>query len=320
MGQLKIALVAEPSPDHCVANIADVLRTEGHHVSAILHPDDEEQPEAGLDLVIGFGPSMKWFLNRECTWKFGLLFANSHDDFLHLAREDGQAAQGIQKAIHYIYTNSPLFAGEYAQIKSTCRLAPVDDVFTSYPLRPHDVVQLERTELRCIVENIADRDFSFVAWVAKRFPDRTALCLPASVMDMQDPEEVIPSELIPFLRVYDDDGEYHDLFRSALLYIPAPRIGDYRFHICPPELFRAAIAGTMPVMPLHPVIRPIGQHLPLAESLKQAGAFIKNAIAQDPTWLKQELQAMVNFHAAHVEMLSARSATEAIINAYEESA
>lgn len=132
-----------------------------------------------------------------------------------------------------------------------------------------------------VIPNIADRDFSLVALVAKWVkangkgvpfpifvPDSERARLPKALEEFRVP--VLPSALFACWTYIHN-------------YIPAIRITDYRGGVVPAELIQAIMAGVPPVIIAHPIVVPLeGTVEPLYSSLTQLRAALPYGLQAKP--------------------------------------
>jgi hypothetical protein len=119
-----------------------------------------------------------------------------------------------------------------------------------------------------IIPNIADRDFSLVALVAK-WVKVNGKGIPFPIFVPESERARLPSSLEEF-RVPVGPSQLFECWTYLKNYIPATRITDYRGGIIPVELVQAALSGVPPVIIAHPIVMPLsGTIEPLYSAMSQ---------------------------------------------------
>lgn len=116
-----------------------------------------------------------------------------------------------------------------------------------------DELKAKPQTIGTFLPNVQDRDFSFLCWIYEKLKQR----------EMED-------RFVIFKHFYPGDADdrmhqlpgnlnYTETFDLELpaIYIPAPRITDYRAGVLPVELIQAWYSGCRPLVPFHPNIAPL---------------------------------------------------------------
>jgi len=110
-----------------------------------------------------------------------------------------------------------------------------------------------------VLPNVKDRDFSLLLWVREKLIQR-GMQSRFKVFLHADAEGRLPGKL-QFETYTDERRPYGDID----VYVPVPRITDYRSGVIPAEFIQAWHAGCRPLAVFHPNLEPLG--IPLYGSL-----------------------------------------------------
>lgn len=243
-------------------------RLVGHEV-VIGDMDDRgfkiERDPTEYDLVITMDASLWYFRNRlAIRGRFMTCLASfCMGDLYHVLQQEDLADLGVGA----IFTNSYAFS---QQIKPGI---PV--VYTWKPVVPvlPDANAEKSFPFGTIIPNIADRDFSLVAVVAK-WVKANGKGIPFPIFIPESERARLPASLEEF-RVPVGPSQLFTCWTYIKNFVPAPRITDYRGGIIPIELIQAAVSGVPPVVISHPIVAPLGGTIePLYSSMTQ----LRNAL------------------------------------------
>lgn len=235
----------------------------GHNVT-IGDMDDRgfkiERDPTEYELVLTLDASLWYFRHRlAIRGQFMTCLASfCMGDLYHMLQQEDLAGLGVNA----IFTNSYAFS---QQIKPGI---PV--IYTWKPVVPvpPDPKAEKSFPFGTIIPNIADRDFSLVAVVAK-WVKAHGKGIPFPIFVPESERARLPSALEEF-RVPVGPSQLFTCWTYLKNYIPATRITDYRGGIIPVELIQAAVSGVPPVVIAHPIVVPLGGTIdPLYSSLTQ---------------------------------------------------
>ena len=236
----------------------------GEHNVVVGDMDDRgfkiEQDPTEYELVLTLDASLWYFRNRlAIRGQFMACLASfCMSDLYQLLQQESLSDLGVNA----VFTNCYAFS---QQVKPGI---PV--IYTWKPVVPvlPDLDAPKSFPFGAIIPNVADRDFSLVAVVAK-WVRANGKGIPFPIF-MPDSERTrLPSQLEEF-RVPVGPGQLFTCWTYIKNYIPATRITDYRGGIIPVELLQAALSGVPPVIIAHPIVAPLGGTIePLYTSMTQ---------------------------------------------------
>ena len=235
--------------DPVVTAIRDQLKD---HEVVIGDMDDRgfkiERDPVEYDLVITLDASLWYFRNRlairgsfmSCLASFCMA------DLYHILQQDSLSDLGVGAVL----TNSYAFS---QQIKPGI---PV--IYTWKPVVPilPDANAPKSFPFGTIIPNIADRDFSLVAVVAK-WVKANGKGIPFPIFVPESERARLPASLEEF-RVPVGPSQLFTCWTYLKNFVPATRITDYRGGVIPVELLQAALSGVPPIVISHPIVAPLG--------------------------------------------------------------
>ncbi len=227
----------------------DLAVKHGHELMAV-HTDaadafdKHEPPLASFDVMILMSPGFQWL--RTCRHqklelpKKIISVIWTADDALALSKGHVELETEGIVGVLIAAVSSPLDDMPVHQV-----VRPVEPEFIDEP------ISKDRLEVfRCIIPDVADRDFSLVNWVREQFPDNIQLFVPEGTVRQHLPEPVRS-----IVQEYGTgESELADLYANALAIVPAPRITDLRVGIVPHSIHRAISVGTPVVYMTHPTL------------------------------------------------------------------
>ena len=110
-----------------------------------------------------------------------------------------------------------------------------------------------------VVFDVEDRDFSQLEYTATHIgdPDKFFVFVTKDLVDKL-PNGHFMNKVVAVER-WDEKVAY------ALLdyYVPIPRLTDYRYKVCPPEIIQAMALGARPMLINHPALEPLFKYINL---------------------------------------------------------